>query len=165
MTEKNPIDLIQRYGADPARWPEHMRASAPQILAAHPDAARQESALDAALHSVRAPMPSDLLRARILRDAKATPQDTPTALLHYGMAANDRVKSPFKINAAKWGAVAATLMICGALGFQVLSPSGVTTPTDDTVWQEAAADLGVTDLYSWVEGADTQSTADGDTEG
>lgn len=157
MTERNPIDLIQRYGADPARWPEDMRETALQILAAHPNATRQESALDAALHSVRAPMPSDLLRARILRDAKTTAQDIPAALTNYGMAANDRVKSPFKINAAKWSAVAATLMICGALAFQALSPAAVTTPPEDTAWQEAATDLGVTDLYSWVEGTESES--------
>lgn len=158
MTEKNSIDLIQRYGADPARWPEDMRETALQILAAHPDAAHQEAALDAALHSAQAPMPSDLLRARILREAKTTAQDIPTALTNYGMAANDRVKSPFKINATKWGAVAATLIICGALGFQALSPAAVTTPVDDAIWQEAAADLGLTDLYGWVEGTDTESS-------
>jgi len=62
--------LLDAYGGEPARWPEHERAAALQLIAANPEAqAMQRSALelDGALDTDVLPdVASSALRARVL---------------------------------------------------------------------------------------------------
>ncbi|WP_371396085.1 hypothetical protein [Fretibacter rubidus] len=135
--------LIDIYGADSARWPAHLRAQADTALRANPSHAETAAALDNALDSHVVAKPSDLLRARILKAAKA---ESKTSTSPHG-ASNDRPRG--KTNVFRFAAAAAALMVCAVVGYQTLSPSPT---TDQTIWVEAANDLGIEDLYAWVEG-------------
>jgi hypothetical protein len=62
MTLERLQDLLDRFGADPARWPQGARADAERLIAADPAAARAaETAakLDGALRDAAQPMPLD----------------------------------------------------------------------------------------------------------
>ncbi len=110
--------------------------------------------LDKLLDTVKAPEPSDLLKARILREARASrPSAQP-------VAANDRSwKSWGSIK--KWGAMAAMALVFGVVGITGLTPS---TSIDETQYlAEAASDLGYDELYAWVHGED-EATNDGSNE-
>lgn len=146
LTPAEQREIIARYGANPARWPSKYRGMAADLLAAHADLAKSEAALDALLDNSVAPKASDILRARILRDASQIPQ-TPTVT-----AANDVGPAVLqKLTRPRFAAIAAILLMGAAFGWQTLSPSPA---SQDTQWQEAAADLGIDDLYSWVEGVE-----------
>ncbi len=99
--------------------------------------------LDDILNIVEAPEPSDTLKARILRDAKAqrTEESRP-------VAANDN-------RWKKWAAIAAAAIILGVFGVTTLTPT--TDITEDTLWAETAEEIGYDDLYAWVNGDDTDS--------
>jgi hypothetical protein len=64
--------LLEAYGADFARWPEHERAAAAAFAAQNPDVAgamREARALDAALDLAGDEPDTALLAKRILRSA------------------------------------------------------------------------------------------------
>lgn len=96
--------------------------------------------LDDMLKTVEAPEPSDMLKARILRDAKAQ-----GAVETSPIAANDN-------RWKKWAAIAATVLVLGVVGVTTLSPSPETSEAE--LWAETAEDLGYDDLYAWVNGED-----------
>lgn len=142
MTD-NLKHLIEVYGTDSARWPVHFRSEAEAALQANPDSAKNAAALDNALDGHTIAAPSELLRARILKAAKADVKSvSATDVLASNTSSHSR-----KI--LRFAAVAAALMICAVLGYQTLSPVSV---EDTTQWVEAANDLGIEDLYAWVEG-------------
>ena len=69
MTEGRFLDLIEAYGADPARWPEAERKAATAFVEAHADFAEPLLAEAQALDDRLGPAeiePSDLLQARLL---------------------------------------------------------------------------------------------------
>lgn len=70
MTEERFFQILEAYGADPARWPEAERDQAQAWADANPDAVaeavRAEAALDALLGEPEA-VPSDLLERRIMK--------------------------------------------------------------------------------------------------
>ena len=69
------VHIVQTYGSDPQRWPEGERDAAIAFSqrGAAQDILRREESFDAALDQIKAPEPSDLLKARILKAAKAAP--------------------------------------------------------------------------------------------
>jgi hypothetical protein len=69
------IQIVNAYGSDPKRWPESERDAAITFSqrGAAQDILRREESFDAALDQIKAPEPSDLLKARILKTAKAAP--------------------------------------------------------------------------------------------
>lgn len=97
-----------------------------------------DKTLDAALDSQIVMPPGDLLKARILAAARNTAQD--------GVPANDRRRVSWK----QISGIAATFIICGVIGWIGFAPN--TEAISDTVYLEAALDLGVDDVYRWVEG-------------
>ncbi len=108
--------------------------------------------LQARLKGYSPASPSDLLQNRILKMAKQTPQDIATdstgAISSVGHQAiphaqNDR--APFKM---KW---AAGLVCAFSLGVIALTQFGTTQTDQSNVWQEAALELGISDIYDWVE--------------
>lgn len=70
MTQERFLQILQAYGADPARWPETERAAAERHAAAHPDMAgpalQAAARLDAALGPAGI-APSPLLERRLLK--------------------------------------------------------------------------------------------------
>lgn len=71
MTLERFAALVDAHGADPRRWPEAERPDALRLIAARPDEAEAilapARALDAALETVRAPVPDiDAFTARLM---------------------------------------------------------------------------------------------------
>ena len=85
------------------------------------------------LNSYKAPEPSDLLKARILKAAKAEPIP---------------VRASFT---ARFMPIAASLLAVCAIGFGTLQVSQNSETETVTAWQEAATDLGFEEIYDWVE--------------
>ena len=93
--------------------------------------------LNKKLDSYQAPEPSDLLKARILKAAKAE-------------------VAPQRASYAKrFMPIAASFLVIGMVGFGALQVTQKTETEASTTWQEAATDLGFEDIYNWVEAEET----------
>lgn len=107
-----------------------------------------ESALNTLLETYHVAPPSDLLAARILREAKVTTQDPPAEDLEsqdLNTVANASRTKKY------WPRIAALALVAfsvGMVSFTSLTPS---TSEDETSWLEAANDLGMDEIYDWVE--------------
>lgn len=89
--------------------------------------------LNAQLDSYHVAAPSDLLSARIAKAAIQVPQDA----------------APMK--RAPYAQLVAALTVMFAVGFGAYSVYDTIAVTEDeSVWMEAATDLGVSDVYNWV---------------
>jgi len=103
-----------------------------------------ETQLNAKLNTYQPAPHSDLLAGRILKTARATPQDTVVPAKTYVPANDTRFKY--------WPRIAAVCLIAFATTFSVMTLNPTSIPeTDETVWQEAALQLGLDDIYDWVE--------------
>ena len=74
MTRERLAQLIEAYGADPARWPESEREDALALISSSPQAAAlrlRAAALDGLLDQASAHEPSPELKAEILARAAA----------------------------------------------------------------------------------------------
>jgi hypothetical protein len=121
MTQERFFQILEAYGADPARWPDDERAAAEAFAQSHRDQVaaelREAAALDACLVGAAAE-PSDLLERRIL---KAFPA------------------GPARPEAPRWqipAAAAAALVLGAFIGFA----SGALTasdPVEDTLLADA----------------------------
>lgn len=151
--------LVSAYGADPKKWPNELRTQAQDFVQNNGKAAKpllaQAKKLDEALSLVQLRPPSELLKRRILMNLK------------------DQTVTPVNVRRAApaWRSVAAMVTAAFALGFggaQFLPVAGgddvvVLAETDASVtesqdgWQAAANTLGISEIYSWVEGVDTSS--------
>jgi len=106
--------ILSAYGADPHRWPQSERDAALAFAAANTVELSEERALDSLLDEVRADASaSDMLNARILRDAKRA--------LGSG-AAPRRAVSPY-------AALAASLVFGVLFGFGI----GVNAPPGEEI--------------------------------
>ena len=92
----------------------------------------KDTDLNEKLDSYRAPEPSELLKARILK--AALPQAAPARLSF----------------TKRFMPIAASLIAVCAIGFATLQITD-TTKTETAAWQDAATDLGFDDIYNWVE--------------
>lgn len=101
MTQERFLEILEAYGADPARWPEAEREAAQAYADAHPDLVAQaietERQLDALLGPAEAQV-SPLLEARILRHA---PKPRPAVFENWHLT----------------GAVAAAVLLAVTIGF------------------------------------------------
>ncbi|MEP3890057.1 MAG: hypothetical protein ABJN69_06285 [Hellea sp.] len=104
----------------------------------------REIDLNKKLETYKAPEPSDLLKARIL---KAAGGET--------IAAENAGTAPIRASfTRRFMPIAASLLAVCAIGLTVMqSPN--TAKTETAAWQEAATDLGFDDIYDWVETEDT----------
>lgn len=134
--EKDTRHLIKIYGTNPDRWPAAMRGQTDIILKNNPVIADAENTLDAALDSHSVSPPSELLRARILKAARSDATKQVKLLWH---------QHPM----VRRGAIAAAFIMCAVIGLQTHTQP-VTSDAD--IWLDAANDLGIEDLYNWVEG-------------
>lgn len=94
------------------------------------------TSLDEILKTIKAPEPSEPLKARILRDAVSQRDETVLP-----QPANDN-------HWKKWAAIAATLLVIAVAGMTTLRPAQEVSEAE--LWAETAEDLGYEDLYAWV---------------
>ena len=99
----------------------------------------REIDLNRKLESYKAPEPSELLKARILKAAST--ENGATAPIGTSFV-------------RRFMPIAASLLAVCAIGFTVMQ-SPDTTKTETAAWQEAASDLGFDDIYDWVEAPET----------
>jgi len=136
MTQERFIEIIEAYGADPARWPEAERADALAHAEAHPEQAdpvlAEAAALDALLELVEV-QPSDLLQRRILKAFPAPPART--------------VRPQWQIPVA----AAAALLVGAFIGFASGAMTVTATPVEDTVYADAFNGLDQ-DWVDWLGG-------------
>ena len=108
--------------------------------------------LQARLQSYSPAGPSDLLKIRILKMAEQTPQDKgeqDTVLPAKPIAQNDPApKKVRRFGQMKW---AAGLICAFSLGMFALTQIDSGQAEQSDIWQEAALELGVSDIYDWVE--------------
>jgi hypothetical protein len=156
MTIDDFEKLATAYGAELSRWPRDKRDAARDFAARYPQEAQLILAdavtLDRALDAVILPLPSDLLRSRILKTAKALPQDN--------------AKPARSSSQMGWKRIAAMIMIAFGGGFAganymfLSADSGNAEIYADDIWAGMANDLDFAEIYSWVEGTDVASDND-----
>jgi len=98
----------------------------------------KDAELNKKLDSYKAPEPSELLKARILKAAKAEPATKPAFT-------------------RRFMPIAASLLAVCAIGLTTLQLTQ-TNETETAAWQEAAIDLGFEDIYDWVETEEASTT-------
>jgi len=149
MTEGRFLDLIEAYGADPARWPEAERKAATAFVEAHADFAEPLLAEAQALDDRLGPAeiePSDLLQARLLA---ALPAESGAGA---GVGVKREEKGPLVRGVfSGWRApvaAAAALVIGVAIGFG----SGMVTPVETLDDYDAFAFSSLEDDWiDWLE--------------
>lgn len=105
------------------------------------------------LNQVKSPEPSDLLKARILQQAKAQRPSETIPKNHAPKAANDN-------GWKRWAALAAMAIILGVVGVGTLTPVQTNeVEASAELWAEAAQNMGYEDLYAWVEGDTVEGQA------
>lgn len=160
FTQADALTALGTYGAAFERWPDQSLAAYVQAdpsLQAH---IKQAQHLDAQLSTSQSPVPSDLLKERILKAASQMPQEA-SALRP---AANDTAPQPNRFKT--WTRMAAILLASAIVGGTVWinqSPAEqipVLTAELDAetdAWRSAANDLDMMDIFLWVETDDTAS--------
>ena len=102
------------------------------------DIKMSDAELDKVLSAYQAPAPSDLLKARILKAAQQERADSP-------------VQPAQRSFTRRFAPIAATLLAVCAIGFTALQQGSSIEDPEAAAWQEAALDLGMDDIYAWVE--------------
>lgn len=115
------------------------------------DDQNDERVLDTLLGSYTVSPPSDLLASRILREAKRTKQDASTApLTNEGL--NASAHSAHSKRAIKyWPRIAALVLVAFSVGIMTFNSLSPVSSGDEAIWLEAANDLGMDEIYDWVE--------------
>ncbi len=143
MSDQRLHEIIASFGAAPKRWPEAERDAALALLEQGnaASAVDQGQALDQLLDSISAPAPSELLQARILKQAKA--DRLVTRIISASTPRPQRQNLPFR-------AIAATLAITLGVGIGVeqFFPSNSQSYRDD---YQLAMDLYDEDDLDFVE--------------
>lgn len=169
MTDLNLHDTrhyLAAYGVDVSRWPDpvlgakalkdHSAALAGEIS----EAETLDHILEPVLTAHSAP-PSELLPAHIRKSLTQTSDASPhgTAVVKNMTPRNDNGNSTgrYRSFSKHWGSRAAAAIFVAAIGYSALTLQSPLTDNSGE-WQEAAADLGVSDVYSWV--MDTPADAD-----
>ena len=97
-----------------------------------------DAKLDKVLAAYQAPAPSDLLKARILKAAQQERQGAPAQTAQPSLA-------------RRFAPIAATVLAICAIGFTAMQHNAGIADPEAAAWQEAALDLGMDDIYAWVE--------------
>jgi hypothetical protein len=150
-------DYLAAYGANSALWPDPKRAAL--ALELYKETLAGDISKERALETWLAPglgaplpAPSERLSKRILNAAALSPptgRQLPRPSAAPVRAANDRTSFFGRISARRLSQAAALLVIAAAgigTAVQLQSPDSEAA----TEWQEAALDLGLDDVYSWV---------------
>ncbi|WP_203294271.1 hypothetical protein [Maricaulis parjimensis] len=136
MMQERFFEIIEAYGANPARWPEDEHEAVLAFIDAHPELAGEALADAAALDAMmeldeRAP--SDLLQRRILNAFPAEPVSVARPQWQIPVAA------------------AAALLVGAFIGFASGAMTVTTSPVEDTVYADAFNGLDQ-DWVDWLGG-------------
>lgn len=148
-------NMVSAYGADPQKWPDHRRADAQTFASNHQEAVKpileHARKLDEALSVLKPAAPSDLLRRRIEGGLNVHARNGTTGY---------NVQPKF---VPGWRSIAAMVVCAFGLGFggaqfmPTKNDGADITYSEASVaqenWQLAANDLGLEDVYIWVEGS------------
>ena len=138
MKQDRFFEIIEAYGANPARWPEAEHDAMLAFIDAYPDTAgealAEAAALDAMMEADEA-MPSDLLQRRILKAFPAAPAAM--------TAARPRWQIPV--------AAAAALLVGVFAGFASGALTASHSAIDDIVYADAFNGLDQ-DWVDWLGG-------------
>ncbi|MCR9268038.1 MAG: hypothetical protein NXI03_10755 [Alphaproteobacteria bacterium] len=138
MKQDRFFEIIEAYGANPARWPEAEHDAMLAFIDAYPDtvgeALAEAAALDAMMEADEV-MPSDLLQRRILKAFPAAPAATPVA--------RPRWQIPV--------AAAAALLVGVFAGFASGALTASDSTIDDIVYADAFNGLDQ-DWVDWLGG-------------
>jgi|GEM_PF-1889582 len=136
--------LVEAYGAKSDNWPIERRDAAWTFIHDHPELAKELSGdaleLDGWLDQSVSPAPSELLSLRILKE----------------MEESQPVRRRWNLRN-----IAASLVVMSVVGIGLgsyVSQSG--DIADAESWSQAADDLGMSEIYLWVEG-DIDDTTSG----
>ncbi len=147
MTRDDFARLIEIYGANEARWPDHSRAAAQSFVEAHSRDAEQlldgARKIDAALESARIEPGTDILKARIM-SSLGHQDDAPI-----------NIQPPARGFGYK--VIAAMMAISFMMGFagsnllnQAAAPDETISLVAENEWETLASDYGMDDVLSWV---------------
>lgn len=121
---------------------------------------RDDKNLEMKLSAYMAPEPSELLKARILKqasmmrageDEQMTAAQTPMASELAGAGKVVRAEFRRKRFARRYMAVAACALAVGGIGLLQIENGGLTQSGYAQSTQEIAADFGFEEIYDWVE--------------
>ena len=148
MTRHEFQALISAFGANPQRWPENARQGAHQFIENHPDEAKimmqYEKELDQRLDRSQIIGETETLKSRILAVSEQTIQES-------------------QYRNMSWRSMAAMMIATFSIGM-VGGRLSVQTPTEvpseyvvaeNADLYQAADDLGLDDIYAWVDGSGT----------
>ena len=160
-------NALDSYGADFTRWPDPDMAAYAQkddnIKAAFQNAIQSAASLDMALSSHATPMPSDLLKTRILKQASQTAQTTATPASNINSSPSRPQNSPTQPSRISgWMRIAAILLVSVVVGgsFWLSHTPSPTEPAplmvasldaETDAWRSAANDMDMMDVFLWVE--------------
>lgn len=112
MTIDRVLEILEAYGADPARWPAAERAAAQALLAQSPelqqaqaDAARLDAILDRMILDDMPPLDTTQIAARIAATPQFEPDEKPIATLMHVAGVRAPAAAGFALAAAIAGFV------------------------------------------------------------
>lgn len=144
-------DLIDTYGANQRRWPEHMRAPARAFIKAKPELTtnllHNAQELDNHIESARIQPGTDILKARILSGLKLRQEDIiiPEPVVQH--------KSTRGFGFGSMAAMMALSFMFGLAGANAWNSDISETPTILTAeneWEDLAQEYEFDDIYEWV---------------
>jgi len=143
------------YGANVKNWPADRQAEGFLALEAGLKAASDEALLDTRLAEAFAVSPpSDLLSRRILKAAQSSQSSGMSRAANENVATrHTAVMAGTKPKARKWRFASIAAVILFAIGFSVY-PNITPSHQADEMWVEAATELGIDDIYEWVQSED-----------
>lgn len=133
MTKREFLDLLDRYGANPSRWPAPLRLAADRALAADADL-RALLTAEQAMEQALAEMPSAMAGPALRRAILDIPLDHPRTVA-------PSLGQMLLVGWRRWTAGMATVTAAGLIGFVLGYGQLVTLPTASAGEQMAGEDL------------------------
>ncbi|MBP7335856.1 hypothetical protein [Niveispirillum sp.] len=134
MTKREFLDLLDRYGANPSRWPAPLRLAADRALAADAEL-RDLLSAEQVLETALAGLPAITASPELRRTVMDIPLDHPR-----GVAAPSLARL-LLAGWRRWTAGMATVTAAGVIGFVLGYGQLVTLPTATAGEQVAGEDL------------------------
>lgn len=151
MTRSEFLDLLDRHGADPVRWPAGLRLRADRALAVDADL-RALLAAEQAVADALACLPAVRASAELRRAVLDIPLDHPRALDRPSLLAEMRLAWK------RWTAGMATATAAGLMGFVLGYGQMVPLPGGDGTEQVASDDLvALLNLTTEIDAADLEN--------
>jgi hypothetical protein len=176
FSTSDALKALETYGHDFSLWPDQALAKFVKNNIDFAQDIHDAAKLDAALNHYNAPPPSDLLSLRILKAAATSPQRvTPQDIIQEDITQKE-IKIPPQAGQSHTAPtrsrpvilrhgitrIAASLLACLAVGFGVTHiqernniEAAMMAETETDALRRAANDMGMADIFLWVELGDT----------